>query len=133
MYHVVIGLDEDESHARLCAEEVLRLPGEPAAKRVTLVHGGVDRPSSGPVTEFAPVRAASEALADAGVACDVTGASGDPAEAIIDAAAAADADLIVVGGRKRSPAGKALFGSVTQTVVLNAKRPVMVTGTPGET
>jgi nucleotide-binding universal stress UspA family protein len=56
--------------------------------------------------------------------------SGDPAQAIIDVADEADADLIVVGGRRRSLAGKALFGSVTQRVILNAGRSVLVTGDP---
>lgn len=37
-------------------------------------------------------------------------------------------DAIVLGGRKRSPAGKAIFGSVTQAVIRESDRPVVVTG-----
>lgn len=53
------------------------------------------------------------------------GRVGDPADQILRAADAADARFVVVGGRKRTPAGKALFGSVTQTVVLDSTRPVV--------
>ena len=53
------------------------------------------------------------------------GRTGDPAEEIVSAADSLDARFVVVGGRKRSPAGKAVFGSVTQAVILNADRPVV--------
>jgi nucleotide-binding universal stress UspA family protein len=130
MYHVIIGIDEDEAHAQLCAEEVVGMPGGGDEKRVTLIHSFTDNPSGASAAQLAPVRAASDVLDEAGIDYEVTESSGDPAETIIDAADEVDADLIVIGGRKRSPAGKALFGSVTQTVILNAGRPVMVTGVP---
>ena len=128
MYHVVIGVDEDEEHARACAQEVVDLPGPSSEKRVTLIHSFTDNPSGASATQVHSVREAGDLLEEEGIEYDVTEASGDPADAIIEAADAADADLIVIGSRKRSPAGKALFGSVTQAVVLNAGRPVMVTG-----
>ena len=58
---------------------------------------------------------------------DVTavGRVGDPAEVILSVADRVDASYVVVGGRKRSPAGKALFGSVTQDVLLNADVPTV--------
>ena len=37
-----------------------------------------------------------------------------------------DADEIIVGARKRSPAGKAILGSVTQRVALTASCPVVL-------
>ena len=45
-------------------------------------------------------------------------------ERIVELAETVDADLIVVGGRKRSPAGKAIFGSTAQEVMLNSPCPV---------
>jgi nucleotide-binding universal stress UspA family protein len=36
------------------------------------------------------------------------------------------ADLLVIGARRRSPVGKALLGSVAQTVILEANLPVLV-------
>ena len=53
------------------------------------------------------------------------GRVGDPAEAILAVADRVGASYVVVGGRRRSPTGKALFGSVTQTVLLNAEVPTV--------
>lgn len=36
------------------------------------------------------------------------------------------AEMLVIGARRRSPVGKALLGSVTQTVILEANVPVLV-------
>ncbi|MFU8867653.1 universal stress protein, partial [Natronococcus sp.] len=40
-----------------------------------------------------------------------------------------DADLLVLGARRRSPVGKAVFGSVAQSVLLETDRPAMVVPT----
>jgi nucleotide-binding universal stress UspA family protein len=58
---------------------------------------------------------------------DVTfqGRVGEPVSEMIAEADRRDAQYLVVGGRKRSPAGKALFGSTTQSVLLNSERPVV--------
>lgn len=53
------------------------------------------------------------------------GRVGEPVEEIIGEADRQDARYIVVGGRKRTPVGKAVFGSYTQSILLNADRPVM--------
>jgi nucleotide-binding universal stress UspA family protein len=52
-------------------------------------------------------------------------ASADAAESILTAAAERDADLIVIGLRRRSPVGKLVMGSVSQTVILRADCPVL--------
>ncbi len=49
----------------------------------------------------------------------------DPAEQILDAAAEAGAELIVLGTRKRTPVGKFLLGSTVQRVILDADCPVL--------
>ena len=128
MYHVVIGVDDNEERAVACAKAAADLPGEASEKRVTIIHSFTDNPSGASATQIGSVREATSYLEDHGVDVQVTESSGDPAEQILDAAAEGDANLIIVAGRKRSPTGKALFGSVTQSVILKADRPVMVAG-----
>lgn len=43
-----------------------------------------------------------------------------PADAILQAAEENDAEIIVVGVRRRSPVGKALLGSTSQSILLDA-------------
>jgi nucleotide-binding universal stress UspA family protein len=131
MYHVIVGVDDNRGRALACAEAVADLPGDPADRRVTVVHSFTDGSADG-AADVPAVRTLIDRLEAAGVAVDVTEATGDPAERVREAAAEVDADLVVLAGRKRSPAGKALFGSVTQSVILNADRPVMVVGEAAE-
>ncbi|ATW87496.1 nucleotide-binding universal stress UspA family protein [Halohasta litchfieldiae] len=53
------------------------------------------------------------------------GLIGQPAAEILEYAEEIDTRYLVIGGQKRSPVGKALFGSTTQKVLLGAERPVV--------
>jgi nucleotide-binding universal stress UspA family protein len=56
----------------------------------------------------------------------------DPADELLRAAEAADAEFIVIGLRRRSPVGKLLLGSNAQRVLLDAACPVLaVKAAPG--
>ena len=69
---------------------------------------------------------AEEAVTEAGVeAEEVVGLVGKPSQRVLEYADDVDADYVVVGGRKRSSVGKVLFGSVTQSILLNAECPVI--------
>lgn len=54
----------------------------------------------------------------------------DAAEAILGRAAEVGADLLIIGARRRSPVGKALMGSLTQSILLAAELPVLVVKLP---
>ena len=60
MYQIILGIDEDEAHAKLCAEEVVGMPGDGSEKHVTLIHSFTDNPSGASATQLAPVREASD-------------------------------------------------------------------------
>lgn len=55
----------------------------------------------------------------------VLGHVGDPTKQILNEASRIDARLLVIGGRRRTPVGKAVFGSTTQSILLNAELPVL--------
>lgn len=77
------------------------------------------------VSEEQYVDALRVMLAEQGVDGDVRqlAPDADPAHELV--AAAADADLVVVGIRRRSPVGKLLMGSTAQRVLLEAECPVL--------
>ena len=69
----------------------------------------------------------TEQLESSGVAYEVKSAGDalDPADELLRAADAADAEIIVIGLRRRSPVGKLLLGSNAQRVLLDAACPVL--------
>ena len=56
----------------------------------------------------------------------VIGRLGEPDARILREADNRDARYIVLGSRKQTPVGKALFGSVAQVVLLNTDRAVVI-------
>lgn len=52
--------------------------------------------------------------------------SGDVGDALVKLTNQLRPDLLVLGARRRSPVGKALLGSVAQTIILEASFPVLV-------
>jgi nucleotide-binding universal stress UspA family protein len=126
MYQIVMAVDTSEARARAEADAVLGLPRDPSDVHVTILHDFTNNPSGASVTQVSAVRRARERLEEGGVDVELAESSGDPAEAILETADDLDADMIVLAARKRSPTGKVIFGSVTQTVILGTERPVLV-------
>ncbi|WP_435362792.1 universal stress protein [Haloarchaeobius sp. DYHT-AS-18] len=75
-------------------------------------------------SRHATIRDLANHLDDAAVDYSVKGAVGDHGRAIVDVAESVSADRVYVAGRKRSPTGKAVFGSTAQEVMLSAPCPV---------
>ncbi|UHH27193.1 universal stress protein [Halobacterium noricense] len=130
----------DKERAEKLAEFVADVAG-PADTTVVLLHVftqdeytsvterlGIESP-----TEIAPdevaqrhetTRSISKTLDEAGISYEIRGAVGPHGEEIIRLATEDNSGLVVVGGRKRSPTGKAVFGSTAQEVMLSAPCPV---------
>jgi len=73
---------------------------------------------------YKPIRSITNLLAD-DVRYEVHGERGTPSPTLLSLAEELATDYIVVGGRKRSPAGKLVFGSTAQQILLSAPCPVV--------
>ncbi|MFC4552907.1 MULTISPECIES: universal stress protein [Halorussus] len=67
-----------------------------------------------------------DALDGVDVEYEAVGALGDEQSKILQVADERECDHLFIAGKKRSPAGKAIFGDLTQSIVLNFDGPVTV-------
>jgi len=72
-----------------------------------------------------PVDDEDRAIAAVEIATTLPNAAGS-VEAILETAEEIGAERIVMAGHRRTPVGKVLFGSVTQSVLLHSDVPVTV-------
>ncbi|WP_137283893.1 universal stress protein [Halorussus salinisoli] len=130
----------DADRTEELARAVIDVAG-PTGANVVLAHVFTDEEFDGVVSQLdydpageidpdevasrhATVRHLTGDFDEAGVEYSVRGRVGEHGETIVELANEVGADRVVVGGRKRSPAGKAVFGSTAQEVMLNAPCPV---------
>jgi nucleotide-binding universal stress UspA family protein len=139
MYRVLLPVDPDESRAKAAAEAVAALPNVDEDVEVIVLSVFQKRDVQdldGGRLESEELFERSEApeslkntakfLEERGIKVAARREHGDPEDVILDIADAEDVDSIVMSGRKRSAVGKVMFGSVTQSVILNSSRPVTI-------
>lgn len=143
MYRVLLPVDVDEGRADEQVDTLLSLPADADELSVTLLHvyEEIDTPADEAGTVFIDelnesldelrdvppsMELAERRLDDVGIEYDRRELVGDPADGVAEVATEIDADCILLGMRQRSPVGKAVFGSVSQTVILESDRPVMI-------
>ena len=71
-------------------------------------------------------------LTDSGVEFEVSQQveARDPGDQMLDVAQQTNAELIVIGLRRRTPVGKLIMGSQAQTILLEAECPVLAVKAP---
>ena len=131
MEHIVVGyVPSPEGVAAVDYAIKVARPGE---SRLVVVNSGVRGSDAHPA--FAGANewdALAERLSELGIEHEMRQPSSaqSPADEILTAAADVDADMIVIGLRRRSPVGKLFLGSSSQQVILEAECPVVAVKRP---
>ncbi|MFO7927664.1 MAG: universal stress protein [Halobacteriota archaeon] len=124
MTHILLAVDDDEDRARVSAEDVAELNwGDDVT--ITVLHVFTSNIEGANVSQIGAAREARDILEAAGLETILDETSGSPAEEIVEYAEDESVDIICLAGRSRTPAGKAVFGSVSQSVMLDSEVPVL--------
>ncbi|SDM11264.1 Nucleotide-binding universal stress protein, UspA family [Halogranum gelatinilyticum] len=130
MFRVLVPIDSDTDRSLRQTAFVASLPHATEDVEATLVHVFTDEETAAKtsVDQVTAGRRCHEFFTERDIAVRTESRFGDPATEILHAADDIDADLVVLGGRKLSPLGSLLFGSVSQAVTLDSNRPVAIAG-----
>lgn len=134
--HILVAVGEEEQNASAIAEHVAEIATGVGAE-VTLFRAFTEGEFSDWLDEMGydsaqPVELAqrhrvvnemANILRDSNVKLTVEARVGPPAESVVDYVEQNEVDHVFLGGRRRSPTGKALLGSVGQQVLLRVDTP----------
>ncbi|WP_227357362.1 universal stress protein [Haladaptatus salinisoli] len=126
MATILLAIDTDVERAEVQAESILELPLVRDDTQLVLFHVFRGDDEGADARKLNSVATALERLEAAGFDVEVEQSSGDAVREILAEAARVNADVVSLAGQKRSPTGKALFGSVSQDVVLESDRTVLL-------
>ena len=139
---VLVAVGNGDPERDIATERTLLDVAGPTGARVVLAHvfeeseyhATLDRfglePGINPTAvaeRHSRVRELTRRLEGTGIDTEVRGAVGPRVETLVTLADTVDADSLFVGGTRRSPAGKAVFGSTAQGLLLRAPCPVVYT------
>jgi nucleotide-binding universal stress UspA family protein len=130
MQEALIAIDDDEDRAVSQVKAVGNLLDDQFKAHV--LHVFQENIEGASMANFATVRPVKDHLEAVGVEYRLHGRSGDVASQVVAVAEELNIDVLTISGRKRSPTGKVLFGSVAQDVILSTNRPVLVCGADGD-
>lgn len=129
MYNVVMGIAPEDPQVHSKVNAVTDLPAVSESVSVTIVHVTDEETD---LLAIPAVGKAHKGLTNHGIDVSLHAADGTPLNAVLSVAEDEDADLICIGGRRRSPAGKMQLRSGSKAVILNTDRPVLIAGRDGE-
>lgn len=142
MYRILVPVGTDETRAGATIDVFESLPLDASEVEVVVynvfadidvtddIGGDVDTAEFYEDVEMPDsVKRVAEALEDRGLSTTTSRGLGEAEEEIVSYVADNDVDHVVMAGQRRSPAGKVIFGSVSQSVILNADVPVTVSVT----
>ena len=123
---MALGVAPEDDQLRDKVEAIAGLPQASESVRVTVVHF---HDGETPIEEVPVVAEALELLDGAGLSGEVHDTERrNASRGLVETAEELDVDLLCIGGRHRSPAGKLQLKTGAQEVVLRAAVPVLVAG-----
>lgn len=139
---LVVGVGPKDNTRTAELTRAIREIAEPAGASVVLLHvftekayeegieeAGFEDDEPPSATELAErlegIDVIGAALAEAEIRHEIRGAIGSEGETILEETDAVDGDLLYISGRKRSPTGKAVFGSTSHRIMMNSSCPVV--------
>lgn len=124
MTRIVAGTDGVETSERICSYLETRLDGDDEVYVLNSLPGGNDEEVVREGREALDVF--EDRLTDVHVETEQNTGASDAAHDLLTFADHHDVDEVVIGlSQKRSPAQKVLFGSITQSVLLQTSHPVV--------
>lgn len=129
MYHVAMAVSTDDDDLAAKVDTIAALPSATEDVRVTLVHVGAGDEDTERVADQPDVADALELFSEAELRTDTYGLVAEAVpEGLVDAIEELGPDLVCLGGRRRSPAGKRQLKPGAQEVILQSGVPVVVAG-----